>query len=609
MKSWITSDRNESIADVKSQMIDISLFIGTAISTVNYLLINIVRVLNSDFSIAIVHESLVYFLLLAVFFNRKVLKQSFKAQVIIGILLILSLTDAIYFGIFSSARVYLILIPLFSVFYLSVRRSVSIIMFSLFCFILIGILHANGTLSLPAEYGPERYIGKIYPWIGVAIDLSLVGMVVYFITLRFLRSFENSIEDLAEKNITISEKEQKFREMNETLPQTVFETDIYGKLTYVNQKGFDLFGYLPEDLEKGLNVLEIISETDRDKARLNIETLLKGGSVTDNFYSVHRKDGSVFPVQIFSRIIVDNQKLTGMRGILVDITRQKAAETELSEYRNHLELLVNERTNELAATNAELQKINGELLTQREALEATLANLKIAQNQLIQAEKMASLGILTAGVAHEINNPLNYIYNGTAAIEKHIRGKYAEEAESLKPLFEAVSTGVDRVTGIVKSMGRYSRSESLPFVGCNIQEVIDNCLIMLHGNYRDRIEVKKNYLPEPPVVFANEGQLHQLFLNILANAVQSIQDAGTITIDVVAVDNQLEISISDTGKGISKEDLKHIFDPFFTTKDPGEGTGLGLAISKKIIDEHHGKILCDSVAGKGSAFIISLPSK
>ena len=96
------------------------------------------------------------------------------------------------------------------------------------------------------------------------------------------------------------------------------ETDIYGKLTYVNQKGFDLFGYLPEDLEKGLNVLEIISETDRDKARLNIETLLKGGSVTDNFYSVLRKDGSVFPVQIFSRTILDNQKLIGIRGILVE---------------------------------------------------------------------------------------------------------------------------------------------------------------------------------------------------------------------------------------------------------------------------------------------------
>ena len=139
-------------------------------------------------------------------------------------------------------------------------------------------------------------------------------MVVYFITLRFLRSFENSIEDLAEKNITISEKEQKFREMNEMLPQTVFETDIYGKLTYVNQKGFDLFGYLPEDLEKGLNVLEMISESDRDKARLNIETLLKGGSVTDNFYTVLRKDGSVFPVQIFSRTILDNQKLIGMQG-------------------------------------------------------------------------------------------------------------------------------------------------------------------------------------------------------------------------------------------------------------------------------------------------------
>ena len=247
-------------------------------------------------------------------------------------------------------------------------------------------------------------------------------------------------------------------------------------------------------------------------------------------------------------------------------------------------------------------------MAQRKTLEATLENLRFAQNQLIQAEKMASLGILTAGVAHEINNPLNYIFNGTAAIEKHIRGKYSEDSERLKPLFEAVSTGVERVSGIVKSMERYSRNEALPFVYCNIQEVIDNCLIMLQSIYRDRIEIKKNYLSSLPVVFANEGQLHQLFLNILANAVQSIETEGSITIDLVSNNKHLEISISDTGKGISEEHLKHIFDPFFTTKDPGEGTGLGLAISKKITEEHHGTISCDSVPGRGTTFIVSLPS-
>ena len=140
--------------------------------------------------------------------------------------------------------------------------------------------------------------------------------------MKFLRSFENLVADLAAKNITISEKEQKFREMNEMLPQTVFETDIYGNLTYVNKKGFDTFGYLPEDLERGLNMLEMISEADRDKARSNLETLMKGGSVTDNFYSVLRRDGSAFPAQVFSRAILDNRELTGMRGILVDITLQ-----------------------------------------------------------------------------------------------------------------------------------------------------------------------------------------------------------------------------------------------------------------------------------------------
>jgi signal transduction histidine kinase/ligand-binding sensor domain-containing protein len=286
----------------------------------------------------------------------------------------------------------------------------------------------------------------------------------------------------------------------------------------------------------------------------------------------------------------------------------------LRRQKEKLEKLVEQKTvevvsqkNELLSFNEELTVTNEKLYNHREELEATLTTLKDTQEQLVQAEKMASLGILSAGIAHEINNPLNYIYNGTVAIENYLKEKYAKDIEDLNPLFEAVGIGVERVTEIINSLSRYSINEELPFVNCNIQEVIDACLIILHNKYKNRIEIKKLYLPESPVLFANEGHLHQAFLNIIANAVQAIEKEGTIEIGVFLKNGHIIISISDTGKGISENHRKYIFDPFFTTKFHGEGKGLGLAITKKIIDEHKGTISCKSSLDRGTTFIINLP--
>jgi signal transduction histidine kinase len=289
--------------------------------------------------------------------------------------------------------------------------------------------------------------------------------------------------------------------------------------------------------------------------------------------------------------------------------KQKKAERELEKYRNHLEQLVKERTEELDTAYSKLTEINANLNKQKQELEKALTELKIAQTQLIQTEKMAALGILTAGVAHEINNPINYILNGTAAIEDYIKQKSSNEYTELRPYFDAINTGISRTTNIIKSLGRYSRSDRLPFTECNIHEIIEDCLTMLYNQYKSRIEIHREYYIGMPKLFLNEGKIHQALLNILDNAIQAIKDEGQIAVHTAIDNSYISIIISDTGQGISEESIKHIFDPFFTTKDPGQGTGLGLSITYQIIQEHNGTINCYSKVNEGTKFIITLPVK
>ncbi|ALO14448.1 Sensor protein ZraS [Salinivirga cyanobacteriivorans] len=268
-----------------------------------------------------------------------------------------------------------------------------------------------------------------------------------------------------------------------------------------------------------------------------------------------------------------------------------------------------ENREELQTQNEELISYQDELTANNEMLSKTFNELKDAQAKLIESEKMASLGILTAGVAHEINNPVNYIYNGVQAIEEFMEEYLQEEKRQLEPYFNAINTGVDRAVNIVKSLGRYSRREDLTKTRININQVVDDCLTMLYNQYKNRIQIHKTYGEYLPDFLANQGQIHQVLLNILLNAVHAIEGGGNIHIVTQAENNKIEISIKDDGKGIKKNDLKHIFDPFFTTKDPGMGTGLGLSISQKIVREHGGEILCQSEVKKGTMFVIYFPIK
>ena len=296
------------------------------------------------------------------------------------------------------------------------------------------------------------------------------------------------------------------------------------------------------------------------------------------------------------------------------LKRLRKTENELEEHRTQLEDLVREKTKDLdkailklSSSNTELQEKSKVIEVQNTELKETLLELKEAQAQLLHADKMASLGIMTAGIAHEINNPLNYIAGGVTGLENYLSEEQLNN-EKIILFIKSIKVGVDRVSSIVSGLNQMSRSVESYDEKCDIHNIIDNCLIIMNSQLKNRVEIVREF-SGTPVILGNVGQLHQVFSNILLNASQAIQDKGKITISTEMSSGNVRIQITDNGSGISEENLVRVTDPFFTTKEPGKGTGLGLSIAYNLIQAHNGKLKFDSEIGKGTTVTINLPEK
>ena len=244
---------------------------------------------------------------------------------------------------------------------------------------------------------------------------------------------------------------------------------------------------------------------------------------------------------------------------------------------------------------------------QKNDLEETLDKLQNSNTQLIHSEKMASLGILTAGVAHEINNPLNFIKGGLSGLENILEDLQKNNNEKTLFFINSIDKGIDRISAIVASLNQFSRDNISHNENYNIHNIIENCLEILNVKTINKIEIKKEYFTEPISMIGNIGELHQMFINILNNAIQAIDKQGIISIKTQKFKENIVIEMCDNGCGISEENIPKIFDPFFTTKDPGKGTGLGLSIAYKIIQEHNGKLEIQSEINKQTLVRITLP--
>ncbi len=405
--------------------------------------------------------------------------------------------------------------------------------------------------------------------------------------------------------VELKESEELFKILLELAPYPIILTDLNNQYVLVNKayrniyntKDSDIIGKTPA--ERGIT----FDNATEDYVKKEVYSR---GKVENVELSVTLNNGEKRDF-LYSSLILKWKNEPMVLHSSIDITQKKKSERELEKYREHLELLVKERTEELEASVEELHAANEELFAQKEELQNTIDTLNKTRKQLIQSEKMASIGILAAGVAHEINNPLNFISGGNQALKNCLEEKSKDNIKEISPFFNAIDEGVKRATQIVASLSHYSSQDDLPMVECDIHEIIDNSLIMLQNQLKDKVDVIKNYTNKKHSIIGNSGSLHQAILNIISNAEQAIIKDGTITIKTSVEANQLIIDIQDTGVGIETELIEKIFDPFFTTKAPDKGSGLGLFIAFNIIREHSGNIECESELGKGTSIKITLP--
>ncbi|WP_335055659.1 ATP-binding protein [Nostoc sp.] len=455
---------------------------------------------------------------------------------------------------------------------------------------------------------------------------------------------------------------EQFLELARVLPEPLLLVSGEGQLLATNQPVADMLGLRRQEL-RGRMLFELVTESNNDVVKYlqacSSSRAMVIGSLTlrknDGQTLICRSQGAVIqPWSAESSALIllrlENRVVASSNFVLLnekidelakEVQKRKQAEEALKKANQELEVRVEERTTDL---------------------QETLNELQITQIQLIQAEKMSSLGQMVAGIAHEINNPVSFIYGNLhhahkytqdlltlVQIYQHLCPNIPPEIEAkveeidldfliqdITKLFESMKVGTERIQEIVKSLRNFSRLDEAEFKQVNIHDGIDSTLMILEHRLQARheypeIKVIKKY-SQLPNVTCYPGQLNQVFMNILTNAIDALEllanNGHWSAVNPQNTDNQqladnnpkiqiktelinqnwIKVTIADNGLGINEQVRSKLFDPFFTTKSVGKGTGLGLYISYQIIvEKHNGQLNCFSVPGKGAEFVIKIP--
>ncbi len=440
-----------------------------------------------------------------------------------------------------------------------------------------------------------------------------------------LDTLKEQYSKLETKYDVIVEENKKFLKLQEHSQSQVLKMGIINRISLVIRETNDIETVLSSALEEIHNLVGSYKTyfSIREKASFLVKYAINSNEL--EFYTDYEDDvikkiknkdivvstcireyqnsDEILPSAV-TRIIIPVYNKNKLLGIIVTLTKHKFS---IDDNREILQSISVQLASSIIQAGL-IQQLN----KKNKKLEKTLSELKDTQLQLINSEKMASVGQLVSGVAHEINTPLASINSNSSMISRLLKDKEVlskEQIEMLSDLNSIDIEAVQRISNIVKSLKRFVRLDEAEFQEADINKEIDLTLKLMAHELKNNIKVEKNY-GEIPSVMCSVNMLNQVFMNLLVNACHSIsetQKEGVILISTVVQNENLIVKIKDNGAGMNQETQNKIFNVGFTTKKIGIGTGLGLSISKKIIELHKGTISFTSSEGIGTEFLIVIP--
>jgi two-component system NtrC family sensor kinase len=448
------------------------------------------------------------------------------------------------------------------------------ILYALFFFIPIifaGMWFYTKAVYVAIFLGVVNILSASFPFTHELIPANELLRTTIFIVVAYAFGYVNKKR---------AEGIQELQNLSTAIEQTidpVYVTDKEGVIEYVNPAFERLTGYsAAEVVGKTPSILKS-GKHDRHFYEELWSTILSGKSFHAEIVN-RKKTGELYYVErAITPIRDDEGRIARFIATGKDITERKKLEEELNKYTKDLEKQVQQRTREV-----------------------------------IQAEKMSSLGVMVAGVAHEINNPLSYVKANTEIMLEELsefkeRRSDAEHGilDDLERLTRTNKEGIERIAAITTALKRFAKPDTSARIPADINQGIKDTMLIVRSQMEGRINVHEDY-GDIPKIPCSIGQLNQVFMNVIMNSIEAM-DSGDIWIKTWAAKENVYIEIEDNGRGIQTEILGRIFDPFFTTKE--KGTGLGLTVSHRIIEDHKGEITVETSVGKGTRIVIRLPTE